>query len=66
MSLYPPHPDGELPLVYTWACEGCRPRVVHRYEHESDRDGEADAHLTNHEFGQVSTITRSTMRARDL
>lgn len=56
----PPHPDGELPLLHTAACDSptCRPRRVLRWNNPEQRNEWADAHARTHGHG----VTSGTMR----
>lgn len=58
----PPHPEGELPMIYAGACEDrrCRPRLVHTFGSEVGRDRWADLH----ERHQPHQVTRTTFRSR--
>lgn len=57
---YPPHPDGTMPLYFTWTCEVCRPRVVRLHGIETLRDQAAVEHEVD--FHPPHTVTRGTMR----
>lgn len=63
MSLtFVPPPGGSPPLLFTWTCEVCRPRVVHAAETQLLRHDQAANHEAD--FHPPHTVTLGTMRGR--
>lgn len=61
LTMSPP-PGGTLPLLFTWTCETCRPRVTYTDPDERLRDEVAGDHAADPVMPH--TVTVGTMRGR--